>query len=148
MSIIESSTKELLKSELNRDNNNTENKTIIHAKELLKKLLQNTLNSQLLKLETNSLNQIAALKMTTKTFKEFSKIISNFSLNVEEVKKKKLKEKEKKSQAFKRGRKMITEYNINNRSKTIESHLLKFKNKIINIDGKKILQKLIKSRIC
>ena len=36
MSIIESSTKELLKSELNRDNNNTENKTIIHAKELLK----------------------------------------------------------------------------------------------------------------
>ena len=41
MSIIESSTKELLKSELNRDNNNnTENKTIIHAKELLKKLFQ------------------------------------------------------------------------------------------------------------
>lgn len=145
MSIIESSTKELLKSELNRDkNNNTENKTIIHAKELLKKLLQNTLNSQLLKLETNSLNQIASLKMTTKTFKEFSKIISNFSLNVEEVKKKKLKEKEKKSQAFKRGRKMITEYNINNRSKTIESHLLKFKNKIINIDGKKNIAKINK----
>ena len=145
MSIMESSTKELLKSELNGDKYNiTKNKPIIHAKDLLKKLLQNTLNSQLLKLETNSLNQIASLKMTTKTFKEFSKIISNFSLNVEEVKKKKLKEKEKKSQAFKRGRKMITEYNINNRSKTIESQLLKFKNKIINIDGKKNIAKINK----
>ena len=145
MSIIKTSTKESLKKELNEDKIDIEeNKTIIHAKELLKKLLQSTLNSSLLKLESNSQNQISSLKLTSKTFKDFSKLLNNFSLSLEEVKKKKLKEKEKKSQVFKRGRKMVTEYNINNRSKTIESHLMKFKSKIINIDGKKNIAKINK----
>ena len=145
MSIIKTSTKESLKKELNEDKIDiAENKTIIHAKELLKKLLQSTLNSSLLKLESNSQNQISSLKLTSKTFKDFSKLLNNFSLSLEEVKKKKLKEKEKKSQVFKRGRKMVTEYNINNRSKTIESHLMKFKSKIINIDGKKNIAKINK----
>ena len=102
------------------------------------------MNSSLLNLESNSQNQISSLKLTSKTFKDFSKLLNNFSLSLEEVKKKKLKEKEKKSQVFKRGRKMVTEYNINNRSKTIESHLMKFKNKIINIDGKKNIAKINK----
>ena len=77
-------------------------KHILQAKELINKLLQNTLNASLVKLETNSENQISSLKNTSKYFNEFSKLLSNLSKNVEESKKKKLKEKEKekKTQAF------------------------------------------------
>ena len=121
-------------------------KHILQAKELINKLLQNTLNASLVKLETNSENQISSLKNTSKYFNEFSKLLSNLSKNVEESKKKKLKEKEKekKSQAFKRGRKIVTETNLNTRSRTIESTLNNFKNRAINIDGKKNLLKINK----
>jgi len=100
----------------------------------------------LIKLESNSEEQISSLKNTSKNFNEFSKIINNLTKNVEEVKKKKLKEKEKdkKTQAFKRGRKIVTETNLNARSKTIETTLNNFKNRTINIDGKKTLAKLNK----
>ena len=73
-------------------------KHILQAKELINKLLQNTLNASLVKLETNSENQISSLKNTSKYFNEFSKLLSNLSKNVEESKKKKprlLKEDEK-----------------------------------------------------
>ena len=139
--------KELQKNKLNEvkialKNNNS----ILQGKEILKILLYNSLNSSLLKLESNSENQMASLKITSKNFNDFSKLINNICKNVEESKKKKNKEKEKekKSQAFKRGRKMVTEYNLNPRSKTIESNsnLMKFKNKVINIDGKKNISKL------
>lgn len=139
--------KELQKKKLNEvkialENNNS----ILQGKEILKILLYNSLNSSLLKLESNSENQMASLKITSKNFNDFSKLINNICKNVEESKKKKNKEKEKekKSQAFKRGRKMVTEYNLNPRSKTIESNsnLMKFKNKVINIDGKKNISKL------
>ena len=121
-------------------------KHILQAKELINKLLQNTLNASLVKLETNSENQISSLKNTSKYFNEFSKLLSNLSKNVEESKKKKLKEKEKekKTQAFKRGRKIVTETNLNTRSRTIESTLNNFKNRAINIDGKKNLLKINK----
>ena len=121
-------------------------KHILQAKELINKLLQNTLNASLVKLETNSENQISSLKNTSKYFNEFSKLLSNLSKNVEESKKKKLKEKEKekKTQAFKRGRKIVTETNLNTRSRTIESTLNNFKNRAINIDGKKNLLKMNK----
>ena len=100
----------------------------------------------MIKLESNSEEQISSLKNTSKNFNEFSKIINNLTKNVEEVKKKKLKEKEKdkKTQAFKRGRKIVTETNLNARSKTIETTLNNFKNRTINIDGKKTLAKLNK----
>ena len=126
--------------------NITNNKSILQAKELINKLLHNTLNSSLIKLESNSEEQISSLKNTSKNFNEFSKIINNLTKNVEEVKKKKLKEKEKdkKTQAFKRGRKIVTETNLNARSKTIETTLNNFKNRTINIDGKKTLAKLNK----
>ena len=117
-------------------------KHILQAKELINKLLQNTLNASLVKLETNSENQISSLKNTSKYFNEFSKLLSNLSKNVEESKKKKLKEK--KTQAFKRGRKIVTETNLNTRSRTIESTLNNFKNRAINIDGKKNLLKINK----
>ena len=150
MSIIKTKTKEVQKDELIKDKVNlNENKSVRQAKELIKKLLQNTLNQSLLKLESNCIEQMSSLKLTLKNFNEFSKLLSTFSMNTDDVKKKKLKEKEKerKTHAFKRGRKLVTESNINNRSKTIENNLMKFKNKLINIDGKKNISKLNKKPI-
>ena len=148
MSNIKEETKKFYKTGLNKDKfNDQNNKSLSQAKELIKKLLQNTLNIPLLKLESNSSNQISSLKITNKSFSDYSKLINNLCKNVDEVKKKKIskdKEKERKAQAFKRGRKMITEINFNNRSKTLESHLNHFKNKIINIDGKKNISKINK----
>ena len=136
---------EFQKKQLNQDKIDIiYDKHILQAKELINKLLQNTLNASLVKLETNSENQISSLKNTSKYFNEFSKLLSNLSKNVEESKKKKLKEKEKKTQAFKRGRKIVTETNLNTRSRTIESTLNNFKNRAINIDGKKNLLKINK----
>ena len=124
------------------------NKSFLQAKELIDKLLHNTLNTSLLKLESNSDEQISSLKNVSKNFNEFSKIINSLTKNVEDVKKKKLKEKEKdkKAQAFKRGRKIVTETNLNARSRTIESTLNNFKNRTINIDGKKALAKINKKQ--
>ena len=124
------------------------NKSFLQAKELIDKLLHNTLNTSLLKLESNSEEQISSLKNVSKNFNEFSKIINSLTKNVEDVKKKKLKEKEKdkKAQAFKRGRKIVTEANLNARSRTIESTLNYFKNRTINIDGKKALAKINKKQ--
>ena len=124
------------------------NKSFLQAKELIDKLLHNTLNTSLLKLESNSDEQISSLKNVSKNFNEFSKIINSLTKNVEDVKKKKLKEKEKdkKAQAFKRGRKIVTEANLNARSRTIESTLNNFKNRTINIDGKKALTKINKKQ--
>ena len=148
MSNIKEETKEFHKTGVNKDKfYDQNNKSLSQAKELIKKLLQNTLNIPLLKLESNSSNQISSLKNTNKSFSDYSKLINNLCKNVDEVKKKKIskdKEKERKAQAFKRGRKMITEINFNNRSKTLESHLNHFKNKIINIDGKKNISKINK----
>ena len=134
--------KQLSKDKINENND----KSILHAKELITKLLQNTLNTSLLKLESNHEVQISSLKNTSKNFNEFSKILNNLTKNVEEMKKKKLKEKEKdkKAQVFKRGRKIVTETNLNARSKTIELTLNNFKNRTINIDGKKNLLKINK----
>ena len=151
MSTIKQKTKEFAKNVLNEDKLNTsKNNFIFQTKELIKKLLHNSLNSSLLKLESNSVDQMTSLKISNKSFNEFSKIINNLCKNVEEMKKKKSKEKEKerKTQVFKRGRKMVTESNLNtNRSKTIESNLMKFKNKVINIDGKKNMSNLNKKNI-
>ena len=148
MSNIKEEAKEFDKKSVNKDKfYDQNNKSVSQAKELIKKLLQNTLNIPLLKLESNSSNQISSLKITNKSFSDYSKLINNLCKNVDEVKKKKIpkdKEKERKAQAFKRGRKMITEINFNNRSKTLESHLNHFKNKIINIDGKKNISKINK----
>lgn len=148
MSNIKEEAKEFDKKSVNKDKfYDQNNKSLSQAKELIKKLLQNTLNIPLLKLESNSSNQISSLKITNKSFSDYSKLINNLCKNVDEVKKKKIskdKEKERKAQAFKRGRKMITEINFNNRSKTLESHLNHFKNKIINIDGKKNISKINK----
>ena len=145
MSKIKTKIKNFPKNDVNEDKIDiTRNKSIMQAEEILKKLLENTLNTSLLKLELNSANQIASLKITSKSFNDFSKLLNNLSSRVEEVKKKKFKEKDRKAQVFKRGRKIVTEYNLNKRSKTIESHLMKFQNRVINIDGKKNISKINK----
>ena len=145
MSNIKSKNTEFSKIEFNENKINfLENKSKEKAKELIKTLLKNTLNASLLKLESNSNNHIESLKLSSKSFKEFSKLINNINIKIEETKKKKFKEREKKAQVFKKGRKIVTEYNFNNRSKTIESNLIKFRNKMINIDGKKNISKLNK----
>ena len=83
-----------------------------------------------MKLETNSSNQINTLKNTSKNFSDFSKLIANLIKNVEESKKK--KDKIKKSQILKRGKKVGTEpHHLKSRSKTIESNLIKFKSKAV-----------------
>ena len=147
MSKLKSQNKEFSKFELNEENKYiTKDKSILQAKELIKTLLKNTLNVSLLKLESNAINHLESLKISSKSFKEFSKLLNNININIVETKKKKFKEREKKAQIFKKGRKMITEYNFNSRSKTIEANLMTFKNKVINIDGKKNISKLNKKQ--
>ena len=147
MSKLKSQNKEFSKIELNEENKYiTKDKSILQAKELIKTLLKNTLNVSLLKLESNAINHLESLKISSKSFKEFSKLLNNININIVETKKKKFKEREKKAQIFKKGRKMITEYNFNSRSKTIEANLMTFKNKVINIDGKKNISKLNKKQ--
>ena len=147
MSKLKSQNKEFSKIELNEENKYiTKDKSILQAKELIKTLLKNTLNVSLLKLESNAINHLESLKISSKSFKEFSKLLNNININIGETKKKKFKEREKKAQIFKKGRKMITEYNFNSRSKTIEANLMTFKNKVINIDGKKNISKLNKKQ--
>ena len=147
MSKLKSQNKEFSKIELNEENKYiTKDKSILQAKELIKTLLKNTLNVSLLKLESNAINHLESLKLSSKSFKEFSKLLNNININIGETKKKKFKEREKKAQIFKKGRKMITEYNFNSRSKTNEANLMTFKNKVINIDGKKNISKLNKKQ--
>ena len=128
--------------EINKENNNIKNNqqkdelkqlSISSTKELIKKLLQNTLNNSILKLETNSTNHISTLEKATESFKNFTNLINNLTKKVEEAKKKKEKEKEKekKPQGIKKVRKIATEQNLKKRSRTIESNLIKFRSKAV-----------------
>ena len=103
-------------------------KSIYMAKELIKKLLHDTLDNSLLKLESNTSNYMTSLKTSSKSLNDYSKIINNLIKNVEENKKKKTKDK--KPQVFKRGiMKTLTQQNLLTRSRTIESNLNQFKSK-------------------
>ena len=117
----------------NKEIENLKKESIYTTKELLKKLLEKSLNNSLLKLESNTANHISSLKATSKSFDDLKKIINNLIKNVEETKKKKDKDKmdkNKKSQIFKKSRNVVTEHHLKSRSRTIESNLLKFKNKL------------------
>ena len=121
----------------NKNFDKLKNESIISAKELLKKLLQNSLNNSLLKLESNSANHISSLKTSSKSCNDFTKLVNTLIKKVEEAKKK--KEKEKKVKSFKNSRKNATEHHLKSRSRTIESNLLKFKSKNVFgiLDNKK-----------
>ena len=113
----------------NKEIETLKKESISSAKELIKKLLEKSLNNSLLKLESNSINHISSLKASSKSFNDFSKLINNLIKNVEETKKK--KDKGKKSQIIKKNRKSTTEQqHLKTRSRTIESNLNKFKNKL------------------
>ena len=146
MSLIEKGNNNIVKKEElkqedifknNQNNNNNKQledlkkESINSTKELIKQLLQNKLNNSLLKLESNSSNHINTLKNVSKSFTDFSKLISNLIKKVEETKKKKEKEKDKKGQIFKKVRKIGTERHLISRSRTIESNLVKFKSKAV-----------------
>ena len=75
------------------------NETSIKVKNLLKKLLQNSLGTQLLKLEKRSSEDFSNIKIISKNYGEFSKKIHFFEKKVEEAIKKKEKEKTKRINA-------------------------------------------------
>ena len=105
-------------------------KSIADAKELIKKLLHNVLDNPLLKLESNSSNHMTSLKTSSKSFNEYSKLINNLVKNVEENKKKKIKDK--KPQPFRRrSKKTLTQQHLKSRSRTIECNLIKFRSKAV-----------------
>ena len=92
----------------------------INIKSLLSKLLQNTLDSSILKLESKSSNDFSSLKLINKNFNEFSKEINVLKNKVDETLKKREKEKIKKPS--KRNDKKKT---INNKERTPSSNSIK-----------------------
>ena len=92
----------------------------INIKSLLSKLLQSTLDSSILKLESKSSNDFSSLKLINKNFNEFSKEINVLKNKVDETLKKREKEKIKKPS--KRNDKKKT---INNKERTPSSNSIK-----------------------
>ncbi len=107
---------------------NIREKSIADAKELIKKLLHDVLYNPLLKLESNSSNHMTSLKTSSKSFNEYSKLINNLVKSVEENKKKKIEDK--KPQPL-RSKKTLTQQHLKSRSRTMESNLIKFRNKAV-----------------
>ena len=83
-------------SQLKSKEEELKNKNINEAKNLLKKLLSCSLNTILLKLESNNKSQMYSIKETSKTFKQFDENLKNLSSNLAKYLKKKEKETEKK----------------------------------------------------
>ena len=92
----------------------------INIKSLLSKLLQSTLDSSILKLESKSSTDFSSLKLISKNFNEFSKAINALKNKVDETLKKREKEKIKKPS--KRNDKKKT---INNKERTPSSNSIK-----------------------
>ena len=92
----------------------------INIKSLLSKLLQNTLDSSILKLESKSSTDFSSLKLISKNFNGFSKAINALKNKVDETLKKREKEKIKKPS--KRNDKKKT---INNKERTPSSNSIK-----------------------
>ena len=114
-------------SQLNSKEEELKSKTINEAKNLLKKLLSSSINTILVKLESNNKTQMNSLKETSKTFKQFDKNLNYYSKNLAEYLKKKEKEKEKEKEKrkkfSKKSSKKATQQTLSNRSKTKDSTL-------------------------
>ena len=110
------------------------NDTSIKIKNLIKNLLQNSLGTSLLKLESKTTSDFSTLKLISKNFDEFSKKINFFHKKVEENIKKKEKEKAKKLNLKKEKNININTNNTNNNKKrTLSSNSIKISfNKKIN----------------
>ena len=92
----------------------------INIKSLLSKLLQNTLDSSILKLESKSSTDFSSLKLISKNFNEFSKAINALKNKVDETLKKREKEKIKKP-SKRNDKKEI----LNNKKRTLSSNSIK-----------------------
>ena len=83
-----------------QDNNKN---AISSAKELIKKLLQNSLNNSLTTIESKNKSQIASLDLINKNINKYSKTLSIFILEVEaNIKKIKKRKKLKKRRNLKK----------------------------------------------
>lgn len=113
----------------NEKNNNQSNEMSIKIKNILKKILQNSLSTQLLKLESKSSDDFSNFKIIKKNFDDFSKKINYFQKKVEETIKKKEKEKEKAKKLSLKNDKKI--YDNNKKKRTLSSNSIKisFNNK-------------------
>ena len=92
----------------------------INIKSLLSKLLQSTLDSSILKLESKSSNDFSSLKLINKNFNEFSKEINVLKNKVDETLKKREKEKIKKPSKRNDKKKIL-----NNKKRTLSSNSIK-----------------------
>ena len=108
--------------EYNVNKNNTKeiNNNSINLKLLLSKLLQSTLDSSILKLESNFSSDFSSLKLINKSFNEFSKEINVMKNKVEETLKKREKEKIKKPRKRNDKKKIL-----NNKKRTLSSNSIK-----------------------
>ena len=109
--------------ESNKELQDNNKNAISSAKELIKKLLQNSLNNSLTTLESKNKSQIASLDLNNKNINNYSKTISTFIFEVEaNIKKNKEKEKAKKKEKFKKI-KTVTEYNLKAKFDKIKNKL-------------------------
>ena len=105
---------------INENNIQNNNEASIKIKNLLKKLLQDTLGTPLTKLEKKNSIDTSNLKTISQNFDEFTKKINFFQKKVEETLKKKEKEKNKKIKNDK-----FIKTNNNNKKRTLSSNSIK-----------------------
>jgi len=105
-----------IKKNIIKENNNNS----INIKLLLSKLLQSTLDSSILKLESKSSNDFSSLKLISKNFNEFSKEINVLKNKLDETIKKREKEKLKKPSKRNDKKKIL-----NNKKRTLRSNSIK-----------------------
>jgi len=109
--------------ESNKELQDYNKNSISSTKELIKKLLENSLNNTLTTIESRNKNQIASLDSISQNINQFSKKISNFILEVEtNIKKNKEKEKTEKKEKFKKI-KTVTESNLKSKFDKIKNNL-------------------------
>ena len=109
--------------EASKENQAYNKNSISSTKELIKKILQNSLNNSLNTLESNNEKQKISFESISQNLKLFSKTISTFKLEVESnIKKNKEKEKSEKKEKFKKI-KPVTEYNLKAKFDKIKNNL-------------------------
>ena len=109
-----------LENDINKNIIKENNNNSINIKLFLSKLLQSTLDSSILKLESKSSNDFSSLKLISKNFNEFSKEINALKNKVDETLKKREKEKIKKPSKRNDKKKIL-----NNKKRTLSSNSIK-----------------------
>ena len=132
---------------INENNLQHNNEESIKINNLLKKLLQETLGTPLIKLEKKNTIDLSNLKTITQNYDEFKKRINFFQKKVEETLKKREKEKNKK---INKNDKLIRTNN-NNKKRTLSSNSIKIafnkKRNQINLDREEMDKNNISKKI-